>query len=346
VGPKGSGKTAICWRIRTDPQYDAFPIALSLKNFPINLLYEFSQRDFAIRSQFVSLWTFLIFHSLCYSLSQNINVQAAQTKQFRDSIGLPISAALTGIASRPGTVGANASLLGTGVGFTLNRQAMPAVEDIAGRIKSMRDFVFANIDKSKYYIMFDELDEDYSATRTTPRDSQYFSLLSGLMEACISVRAELQQVGANVYPIAFLRDDIYDQIVDQDAGKWFARKIELRWSPANLELLLAHRIGLHSGERFDPRNIDLAVESGSMISKLRRTTKRATSQVGLFTYMVELTRNRPRELLMFMRYAALHSLTRREEKISQKSVRDAEIEYTQWLLIELRGEISSFSLII
>jgi len=48
--------------------------------------------------------------------------------------------------------------------------------------------------------------------------------------------------GARLYPIIFLRDDIYDLIQDSDKNKWGDFRVDLNWDEAKIKKVMAFRI--------------------------------------------------------------------------------------------------------
>ena len=98
------------------------------------------------------------------------------------------------------------------------------------------------------FIVFDELDEDYGDIKNSGElESNYIPLLTSLFKAVQSVRATFINSGLRVFPIVFLRDDIYSQIKDADKNKWSDFKYNLEWSAPEIKDLLAHRISQESG---------------------------------------------------------------------------------------------------
>jgi hypothetical protein len=99
---------------------------------------------------------------------------------------------------------------------------------ISTRKDVVEKFIADNIDDSNYYILFDALDEDYKDILQPDRKQGYFDLLVGLFKAAQNVRFALRgQVAANIVPVIFLRDEIFDLCRDPDKNKWLDRAILL-----------------------------------------------------------------------------------------------------------------------
>jgi hypothetical protein len=106
----------------------------------------------------------------------------------------------------------------------------------------LENIIIDYCDKSTYYIIFDELDEDYKNFPSVVEANRYKDMITSLFKCICDIRSKFKDEELLVYPIAFLRSDIYDQITDSDKNKWYESVINLEWNTDKIKRLLAHRI--------------------------------------------------------------------------------------------------------
>jgi hypothetical protein len=104
----------------------------------------------------------------------------------------------------------------------------------------LEDIIRNYCDDSVYYIIFDELDEDYKDMVENYGKSEYLSLITSLFKAVVNIREMLGSL--KIYPIVFLRDDIYDLVQDSDKNKWNDFRIDLEWKREHIQNLLSFRL--------------------------------------------------------------------------------------------------------
>jgi len=110
------------------------------------------------------------------------------------------------------------------------------------RVNQLEDIILSNIDNSRYLIIFDELDEDYKTITEEEQYKKYTSLITGLFKAAQDIKAIFNSGETKIYPIIFLRDDIYEILQDSDKTKWNDLKISLDWDYEKIKQLMAFRI--------------------------------------------------------------------------------------------------------
>ena len=73
----------------------------------------------------------------------------------------------------------------------------------------LEDLLSKYVGDATYYILFDELDEDYRDIINANQYNQYTALITSLFKAVQDVRTIFDSTSsANLYPVIFLRDDI------------------------------------------------------------------------------------------------------------------------------------------
>jgi len=189
-----------------------------------------------------------------------------------------------------------------------------------------------------YYVLFDELDEDYRDIIGKEQYDQYTSLITSLFKAVQDIRSTFHQQGSpKIFPVIFLRDDIYDIIKDADKNKWGDFRVDLNWDVNRIKRLIAFRLSRALNPEckeilpfeeawarlFGTRQID--------ISKRRR-------QIGTFEFISRSTLLRPRDFVAYLQGCAKHALDN-DEPITPTVVRYADKAFSNYLRQELQDEL-------
>ena len=220
IGRKGIGKTAICKYFETRIDYDRFCLKLSFKEFPFNLLYDLEDKAYTRQSQYVSLWKYFIYSSILSLMARNQNISGDVRGKIE---ALYPSDDFDYISSRlqkwtKKSFGGSILQLFSATG-SKDVQNIPLEEVWPELIPHMERIILTHIDNSKYFIMFDELDEDYRHFWDDTNRDRYIPLVLGLFKAVSNVRRALSRAQASILPIVFLRDDIYKLLTDPDKNK-------------------------------------------------------------------------------------------------------------------------------
>lgn len=117
-------------------------------------------------------------------------------------------------------------------------QNFPLEEIWSDLIPHMEQIILEHVDDSKYFIVFDELDEDYRNYWDDENRDRYVPLILSLFKAVSNVRRVLANARAKILPIVFLRDDIYELLTDPDKNKWEDNKIHLNWKAEKIKQML------------------------------------------------------------------------------------------------------------
>ncbi|MGZ8916333.1 MAG: P-loop ATPase, Sll1717 family [Methylobacter sp.] len=75
IGRKGSGKTAINeYLFNTQNTKDIFAKTLSFTDFPYNQLYELKDMRYSQKSEYISIWKYIIYSSICEMMLKNSKI--------------------------------------------------------------------------------------------------------------------------------------------------------------------------------------------------------------------------------------------------------------------------------
>lgn len=165
--------------------------------------------------------------------------------------------------------------------------------------------------------------------------SEYLDLLTGLFKSVQDVRAVFGGTGKNLFPVVFLRDDIYDLIRDPDKNKWKDLEVDLNWTVAGIRGLLAHRLA----RVLNSQSEDFDTLWYSIFTPQALTYSRGNKEIASFDFMKMSSQGRPRDYINYLQQCAKESLRKNELEISVDTVKTADKEYSNYLKKELVDEI-------
>jgi hypothetical protein len=202
----------------------------------------------------------------------------------------------------------------------------------------LEDFILSNCDKSSYFIVFDELDEDYKDVIEKFQSNEYIDLLVSLFKAVQDVRSIFHNK-LNIFPIVFLRDDIYDLLSDADKNKWNDYKVDLQWDKNKVKSLLAFRISRAIDSECDAMPYEKAWKCVFEKSSLVPYGFRQRSRLEAFDFITRSTLIRPRDYVRYLQIAASEELAMGNECINGKTIRAVDKAFSNYLRNEFVDEI-------
>ena len=335
IGRKGTGKTAICEHIANAHEYNTFATKLSFKNFPFNELYELQNSKYTRPNEYITLWKYVIYSNICKMMVGNQAVDSLLRTELsklylnRNNLARNISEWTS--------VQFGINILGNGGTIKIGRQFVGNTTSWIDRTNLLEDIIIEKATDSVYYIIFDELDEDYRDFNNEQETYSYISLLTSLFKAVQDVKANFSGFNLNVRPIVFLRDDIYMAIKDSDKNKWSDLIIELEWTKDKIKSLLAYRIskdvGIQVSLQFDDAwNKIFSKESISYGDKKKKNTDS-------FSYIERSTYLRPRDFIKYIQAACERALERNEDFITAKTVKFVDRAFSNYLKAEIEDEV-------
>lgn len=191
-------------------------------------------------------------------------------------------------------------------------------------------FAASNLEMS-YFVCFDELDLGFG-----PAEKEYADQISGLILAARSLFLAAQKADRNIYPVVFLRDDIFGNMKFEDKNKADDESITLHWDEANapvtLRTLMESRFRevLGTDERPEITWGDVFDED-----ELTRGSKPK------YTFLLDRTLLRPRDVIKFCNeaLAAYKKHPGDSDLITNTHLYEARTAYSKYLLGEFVDEI-------
>lgn len=337
IGRKGTGKTAITENLVTRNENGYFAQKLTFKNFPFNKLYELEDKGYNSPNQYITLWKYIIYSTTCKMMIQDQSVDIVERNKLEKLFPEDISTALPSAVEKWTGFKFDIKILGNGIGIGANKNSPECQhENWIDRVEIIENFLLKNINKNKYLVVFDELDEDYKDIIETEKHKRYTQLLTSLFKAVQDIRAKFQD--NQYYPVIFLRDDIYDILQDPDKTKWSDFRVDLEWDKDSLKKMLAFRIS----RALDPNGKilefedawNLVFEKGGVNVGHQRTKK-----MPIFDYITRSSHLRPRDYVRYLQLCAEKANDRDQKKIKAALVAEMDSAFSNHLRSELEDEI-------
>ena len=267
-------------------------------------------------------------------MAENENVCRRSSINLKKVFDFEIEGALARSLSRITSSGYNLSFLGVGGG--VENESEQIEFDFVRANEAMRKFVFDHIDNSEYYIIFDELDEDYRDVLNPDRRDGYFELLISLFKAVQNVRTDFRSASANVRPVIFLRDDIFDLCRDVDKNKWLDRAVTLKWDVNQLRQLLNFRLS-----RAVDEDADVTEAVWDEVFSVRTTKFGSAKRGGVetFKYLTSRTFLRPRDIISYVRECARVAVSNENSRIGNSEIKDAVDGHSAYMRREVIDEL-------
>jgi hypothetical protein len=332
IGRKGSGKTAICEYFNRRKQFNVFAERLSFKNFPFNELYSHTNSSYTAPNQFISIWKYLIYSTICRLMLKNEAVDS----QLRAKLATlyeeeaPLSRRVGQWVGKEFGV----SLLGLSVKVTKERSGTPGswIESA----NYLEDIISKHSGDSTYFVLFDELDEDYRDIIATEQYKQYTALMTSLFKAVQDIRSTFGSAGKpRIYPVIFLRDDIYDIIQDSDKNKWGDFRVDLNWDETKIKKVIAFRISRAIDQASQPLVFAAAWER--VFGRLPMGVGRG-NRISTFDYIARSTLLRPRDFVAYLQNCAQQALDD-GTMITNAIVKRVDKAFSNYLREELTDEL-------
>lgn len=338
IGRKGTGKSAICEYIINKNEYDLFSKKLSFKNFPFNELYTLENRkSYTDPNQYITLWKYLIYSTVCQLMVSNENVDEGIRKELEKLYPVNSKKSLARTISTWTSAEFGANVFGNGGTIKVERDVSTKHITWIERVNILEDIILQYCDMSKYFIVFDELDEDYRTIKEEESHIAYTNLLTSLFKAAQDVKSVFNHE-KNIFPVVFLRDDIYALIKDSDKNKWRDYKLEIEWNESKLKKLLAYRIS-----KDIPNNSEVLPFSetwGSIFSNEFITMgKKGRKKVDSFEFISNSTQLRPRDYVRYLQVCAEQTCNRDEHVIPSHTTKYADRAFSNYLKDEIVDEI-------
>jgi hypothetical protein len=336
IGRKGMGKTAISEYLYSQKNYNVFTERLTFKNFPFNVLYDLDNSKYTSPNQYITIWKYLIYNTVCKMMSQNENLNSQLLDILRKMYSQEPIKALNKLVPRWTANGFGVDIMGCGAsvdGDVKKNESLSWIE----KCDVFEDIIEHYGDDSYYYVLIDELDEDYRDFEGDLQKKTYIYLITSLFKAVQDIKAYFKDSHINIRPVIFLRSDIYSLIKDSDKNKWSDYKLDLKWNTDQLKNMICHRLYISSSKKYKEKEIWNIIFPQKYIYMGNKNHNRMND----FDYISRSTHWRPRDYIHYVSECAKLALEKKEIAILSHTIKEVDREFSEYLKGEITDEIYS-----
>jgi hypothetical protein len=181
--------------------------------------------------------------------------------------------------------------------------------------------------KEKVWLLVDDLDKGWPVRGTSAID---ILIVRSLLDATRKLQHQLEANDVDFECLVFLRSDIYEHLREDTPDKGKDTAIRLDWEDPEVFAEIIHRRAESSGEL-----------KGSFREMWPHICVPLINGQDSFTYMIERTLMRPRDLLQFLRAAMHIAINRGHSRIEEDDLLQAERSYSEDLLLATTFEIAN-----
>ncbi|MBK5276836.1 MAG: hypothetical protein JJE30_17550 [Desulfuromonadales bacterium] len=336
IGRKGSGKTAISEYFNKQKRHDVFAEKLSFKNFPFNELYSHNNQKYTAPNQFITIWKYLIYSTICRLMLNNeavdLDVRNKLSKIYDSNS--PLSRRVGEWVGKDFGI----SLFGLSIKVSNHTPTTIPVNWVE-YVDYLEDIIVKHAGDATYFILFDELDEDYRDIVKAEQYEQYTSLITSLFKAVQDVRTTFSQYGGmKIYPVIFLRDDIYEVVQDSDKNKWGDFRVDLNWESEKIKKVIAFRIS-RALNPFCSSTLSFEESWNKLFgSRLIGAGTGKKKKLNTFDYIARSTLLRPRDFVTYLQNCAQQAIDD-GTMITPGVVRKVDKAFSNYLREELSDEL-------
>ncbi len=183
--------------------------------------------------------------------------------------------------------------------------------------------------KEDVWLLFDNLDKGWPVTCATSED---IMILKCLLEATRKIERQFDSRKVQFHSIVFIRNDIYQHLLSDPADRGKETAVLLDWNdPETFKEIIRRRI-IYSVQMEQPFDVLWPYFFETHINGEES-----------FSYILDRTLLRPREILRFTRESINVAVNRGHEKVTQDDILQAEQTYSDDLLVDVTFELKDVS---
>jgi hypothetical protein len=342
LGRKGSGKTAIFLQVR-DRLRSQQNVVLDLKPDGFRLI-KFRDQVLSLLDRgtaehtVTAFWEFLLFIELAHKVidldRERSRMDSRLVKPYRDLLetyrayGYEQQGDFAERMSRLlGRIeGDMSARLAGSTEKTLPAQEITAIIHRKDLVELQRALLGYLPSKRSVWILFDNIDKGWASHGIAKED---LVVVKSLIEATRKVERALQQRDVEAHSLVFLRNDVYELLIDQLPDRGKEAKAILDWTDSELLREVLRRRAHHAGCETASTFADLW--ASVCVSHI---DGEESSQ-----YLVDRSLMRPRHLIDLVNYCRGNALTLGHERIEQDDLRAGTALLSRDLVSDLSHEI-------
>jgi hypothetical protein len=179
--------------------------------------------------------------------------------------------------------------------------------------------------KEDVWLLFDNLDKGWPVTGATSED---IMILKCLLEATRKIERQFDSRKVEFHSIIFIRNDIYQHLVVDPADRGKETAVILDWNDIEVFKEIIRRRIIYSTQMDQPFDVIWPYFFETHINGEES-----------FSYILERTLMRPREVLRFIRESINTAVNRGHEKVTEDDIIHAEHTYSDDLLVDITFEL-------
>jgi hypothetical protein len=343
LGRKGAGKTALFSQLRNEKRENTQNIVVDLKPEGYQLIrLKENVLDFLAEGAKTHLITaffeYVLYLEICYKILEKDRDRHARDGRLYQPYRRLANAYQTGDAGEGDFSERLLSLSRDLVAkfqkeFGTGRDQRLTAQQVTGliykhNVRDVRDALSAYLKfKNAVWVLFDNLDKGWSAHGLTGND---ILILRSLIDAARKIQREVQKDGHDFHCVVFVRNDVYQLLVESSADYGKESRATLDWTDADLlrELVRRRLIqnGLPSDTTFE------RVWSQICVSHHKGEE---TSQ-----YLIDRSLMRPRNLLKMLAHCRGFAVNLGRERIEQGDILKGLKAYSLDLITEADQELT------
>ena len=340
IGRKGAGKSALFYAIRGAVQKGRQSLVLDLK--PEG--HQFTRLREAVLAELTpgqqqytiaAFWTFLLSAEVAHKVlndPRELRIAERDPERFERYSALESAFLAHGLASGedlPQRLLRQVDRLADRVGTAAPIGARTDLAELVygGDIRTLNDAVAEYLvhEKRQVWLLIDNLDKSWATRGSTTED---MLIVRGLLDATVTLERQLAKRDVQFRPLVFIRPDIYQHLVGETPDRGKDTTINLDWDdPEIFREILIRRISVSTGLQ------------GDFLSIWQQLVVPTIGSEDTFSYMLERTLMRPRDLLMFIQRCVEVAINRGHDQVGAEDLRQAEHGYSEDMLLGLSYEI-------
>jgi len=345
VGRKGSGKTAIFFQVRDAKRQDRrnFVVDLKPESHQLSLLREniVSLYDIGVFDHTISaFWQYLIHIEILLRLRAEFLSAANRSTETLKLAGEIERVLQTNGAEMSGDFTTRLSTLVKGIILELDarvsRSNKPTYEELTNIIfridlKSLRALLEKCLPANSTVIfLFDNIDKGWSAKGVLPNDVRLVRLL---IEALNKMQRDLTRYHVDLHFLVFLRNDIYELMIDETPDRGKESQILIDWSDSEqLKRVILERIQYSLNEDYS-----------SFHRAWREFFTPTVKGVDSFEYLTGRCLMRPRFLIDLVENCIGIAVNRGHQRVEEADVLLACRQHSYYLVSDFGYEIRDVS---
>jgi hypothetical protein len=354
IGRKGTGKSALYnWIHKNQVDNNNLITNLSFNNFPFEKLLKLSDDSFSKPNQYQSIWRNIIYSEIaCLIVNDQTNPvddSFKELKRYADYVfGNDLTELHKQVTKNARKTETGLSLKFENIGYAKSSSNQNDLELNDGfqnisKINARLDIVIRDYLKrcgnKQYLLQFDQLDDNYTSF---VKNNDYTQCIISLFKSIYDINQRFRSESIPVKAIAYLRSDIYNQIdkFDAESARWDQYKLNLNWAIVNKDdwhnpklLQVINKRISHSLENMYNANPFGVIFDNNRISLIENDRIQ-----DVFKFIIHRTFQRPRDIIQFC--IKIQNESKSTNELYFRTIKNAEKEFSLWLLSEIENEIS------